>query len=428
MNFAQQPSPAPQQKPQQQPPQGQFKLKQRKREAVQKYEPEVFREQFLALIPTESTEIDHYAEVIEANDAKLDIKRYAEAFFELFLTGGLVAPGGVIELGDHPNPFSIFAATTTAEVKARANILTKLARRLKYIPRKLEETLSHLLQYIHKFGDDADKLATSVGILTANGTLPLTVLGNTVKEHIVNDGKTLRFLTIALEAYIQEQSMDHLITAMRKSGMDAKMPEFFPESKRKDRDMAEHFENAKLNKIADFLVKQKQAVVKEMTRQGLKDLFAASHTADAAASAKIATHIKQLMAVNKWNEQETMAIVWDGLMDSVDWSSRGDQIETLAIKTVTLWSPLLVQFCTSPKTEIALLTKIQVYFHNESRLMKHYRAVVQNLYKHDVVSESGILYWFEKGVAPQGKTVFLKQMEPFVNWLKEADEDDSDEE
>ncbi|KAH6564485.1 hypothetical protein BASA50_005984 [Batrachochytrium salamandrivorans] len=412
----------PQQQQQQQ--QGQFKLKQRKREAVHKYEPEVFREQFLDLIPKDPTEIDQYAEVIEVNDSKLDIKRYAEAFFELFFVGGLVAPGGVIEISERSNPFSVFSAESSVEVKALVTILTKLARRLKYIPRKLEETLAHLLQYIHKFGDDADKLAISVGILTANGTLPFTVLGNTVKEHIVNDGTTLRFLTTALESYVQEQSMDHLITAMRKSGMDAKMPEFFPESKRKDQDIVAHFEESKLKSIADFLVKQKQQVVKEKTRVGLKTLFAASSSGDATSTAKITTHVKQAMAANKWTEPETMSILWDGLMDSVDWSSRGDQIETLAIKTVTIWAPLLAAFCTSPKTEISLLVKVQQYFHNESRLMKHYRAIVQNLYKYDIISESAILYWFEKGSAVQGRTIFLKQMEPFVNWLREADEEE----
>ncbi|KAH6582998.1 hypothetical protein BASA61_008247 [Batrachochytrium salamandrivorans] len=434
----------PQQQQQQQ--QGQFKLKQRKREAVHKYEPEVFREQFLDLIPKDPTEIDQYAEVIEVNDSKLDIKRYAEAFLSCSLSAdwlthsgnsGIIfqsllyyfsiqcfAPGGVIEISERSNPFSVFSAESSVEVKALVTILTKLARRLKYIPRKLEETLAHLLQYIHKFGDDADKLAISVGILTANGTLPFTVLGNTVKEHIVNDGTTLRFLTTALESYVQEQSMDHLITAMRKSGMDAKMPEFFPESKRKDQDIVAHFEESKLKSIADFLVKQKQQVVKEKTRVGLKTLFAASSSGDATSTAKITTHVKQAMAANKWTEPETMSILWDGLMDSVDWSSRGDQIETLAIKTVTIWAPLLAAFCTSPKTEISLLVKVQQYFHNESRLMKHYRAIVQNLYKYDIISESAILYWFEKGSAVQGRTIFLKQMEPFVNWLREADEEE----
>ena len=58
--------------------------------------------------------------------------------------------------------------------------------------------------------------------------------------------------------------------------------------------------------------------------------------------------------------------------------------------------------------------------------MKHYRTIVQSLYKHDVVSESAIIYWAEKGAASQGKTVFVKQMEPFVKWLKEQEDEDSE--
>ncbi|RKO93757.1 W2 domain-containing protein, partial [Blyttiomyces helicus] len=79
-------------------------------------------------------------------------------------------------------------------------------------------------------------------------------------------------------------------------------------------------------------------------------------------------------------------------------------------------------------TEIGLLVKVQQSCYEDARFMKHFRTIVSNLYKHDVVSESAIIYWNEKGAGTQGKTVFLKQMEPFVAWLKEQEDDDSDEE
>jgi len=64
--------------------------------------------------------------------------------------------------------------------------------------------------------------------------------------------------------------------------------------------------------------------------------------------------------------------------------------------------------------------------------MKHFRLIVKILYEKDVLSETAIFYWYEKGAKPQGKGLFLKQMEPFVNWLKtvesESEDDDEDEE
>ncbi|KAL2914488.1 hypothetical protein HK105_206055 [Polyrhizophydium stewartii] len=414
--------PAPTQQQQKPPALTGHRLRQRKRAVVHKFEPEAFRDQFLELIPADPADIEQYSDVIEANEVKLDIKRYADTFFELFFTGGLIAPGGVIATDGRPNPFSVFSAESAADVKARVNILTKLARRLKYIPRTLEETLSHLLQYIHKFGDNSDKLAASVGILIANGTIPLTVLSHTIKDHLVNEGHTKKFLTIALQTYVKEQSMDHLTAAMRKAGMEVKMPEFFPVTKRSDKDITQHFEEAGLKPISEFLAKQQSQQLKEAARDELREKIGNETPAE------IKTAAKHLMTTNKWTEQETVTILWDSIMSSVDWSSRGDQIETLAVKTVGTWAPILATFCTSPKTEIALLVRVQQYMHDDSRLMKHFRVVVQNLYKHDVVSEAAVLYWYEKGAAPQGKTVFIKQMEPFVNWLREADEESDEDE
>ena len=91
------------------------------------------------------------------------------------------------------------------------------------------------------------------------------------------------------------------------------------------------------------------------------------------------------------------------------------------------WSKVLAAFCTNPKTELALLQKVQVYCYEDAKLMKHFRQIVQILYNSDVISESAILYWAEKGAKNQGKTVFLKQMEPFIHWLKTVESESEEE-
>jgi hypothetical protein len=61
------------------------------REAVHKYEPEVFRDSLLALIQSvDKNDNDTYTSILEANESKLDLKRYAEPFFELFIVGDLL--------------------------------------------------------------------------------------------------------------------------------------------------------------------------------------------------------------------------------------------------------------------------------------------------------------------------------------------------
>ncbi|CAG8803030.1 13592_t:CDS:2, partial [Dentiscutata erythropus] len=122
-----------------------------------------------------------------------------------------------------------------------------------------------------------------------------------------------------------------------------------------------------------------------------------------------------------WQESDFVKVVWESMMQAVDWGSRAEQIEAQALRQVKQCSTILGAFSTNPKTELALVQKVQTYCYEDTKLMKHFRQIVQILYNEDVVSESAILYWFEKGAVNSGKTVFLKQMEPFVQWLKTVD-------
>ena len=35
--------------------------------------------------------------------------------------------------------------------------------------------------------------------------------------------------------------------------------------------------------------------------------------------------------------------------------------------------------------------------------------------------------WYKKGADPKGRNVFMRDMEPFIKWLEEAEEDDDEE-
>ena len=63
----------------------------------------------------------------------LEFLKYADAFYEIFFTGGLLQPGGnYVQDGAPPSPFSILKAKTPAEVedmKKYVDVLNKLTRR-----------------------------------------------------------------------------------------------------------------------------------------------------------------------------------------------------------------------------------------------------------------------------------------------------------
>ncbi|KAJ2995985.1 Basic leucine zipper and W2 domain-containing protein 2 [Globomyces sp. JEL0801] len=396
MNSA---SNAPQNKPP--PQQQQFKIKQRKREAVTKYEPEHFRDALFALLPEDPEDIDSYCVVLESNEAKLNLKLYAEPFLEIFIVGGLLAPGGVVSIKGQ-NPFSIFSAEESVEViKSRVAILVKLARRLKYIPRKSEETLSHLLTYINKFGENSRKLAIASALLTTSGIISMSVLEQTLKDHLVSDGTTLEFVTVYLQTYVQELGVDHLTLALRKANLDWRLSEFFPTKSRTNTDFTNHFNTSGLEGLVEYHKKQQKLALKGQVALRLTELFQENNASE------VSIYLKEQVSEHKWQESEVCPILWDSMMNSVDWSSRVDQIEQNVIKLISLWGPTLDMFTSSAKSQLTLLLKVQAYY--------------------DVLSESAIFYWFEKGAAPQGKNVLLKQMEPFVNWLREQESDEEDE-
>lgn len=120
--------------------------------------------------------------------------------------------------------------------------------------------------------------------------------------------------------------------------------------------------------------------------------------------------------------------MWSAIVDSVDLiNTRPDQVEAQVLRVLNNWSELLELFTTSPKIEIILLQRIQITCYEDAKVTKVFRQIVQLLYKNDVLSDNAILYWADKAHKPQGKTVLLKQMAPFVQWLRE-NEDSSEEE
>lgn len=69
-----------------------------------------------------------------------------------------------------------------------------------------------------------------------------------------------------------------------------------------------------------------------------------------------------------------------------------------------------------------------MYCYEDTKLLKLFSDVVRILYDNEVVGEDTIKFWFKKGAHPKGRNVFLRDMEPFIKWLDEADEEEEEEE
>ncbi|KAJ1550741.1 hypothetical protein HK096_005285, partial [Nowakowskiella sp. JEL0078] len=306
------------------------------REAVVKYEPTHFRDSLLALIP-EDIDLEKFWFVIEQNAEKLEYKRYGEPFFELFIVGGLLAPGGnVVDDGARRLPHSIFEGDVS-EIKAKIEAIGKLTRRYKYLQRKLEDTLSHLLQYVNKFGENTEKLSTAVGYLITSTSVNCAILSNLIKDHLVKDGVSLQFVTNIFKVYLEEQSIDHLASILRKSGIDEKLLDFFPPNKRQEEYLARHFEAEGLNSLVQYYKKRQQGFLKETVKLELKDMFENGKD-----SKEIVTYAKQQLSANSWNEPEFITLVWDAMITAVDWGTRPDQVDAMLLKQLNVIEELII--------------------------------------------------------------------------------------
>lgn len=162
----------------------------------------------------------------------------------------------------------------------------------------------------------------------------------------------------------------------------------------------------------------------EVTLKEMKSALTTQITEEADISEVIET-VKLRVRDAKLPETEIVRILWDVLMDAVQWSGKNQQQNAnAALRKVKTWAELLNTFCTSGKLELELMYKVQMQCYEDAKLMKLFPEIIRSLYDQDVLAEDTILHWFRKGTNPKGRQTFVKALEPFVNWLEEAEEEE----
>ncbi|KAJ2400391.1 hypothetical protein GGI23_002063 [Coemansia sp. RSA 2559] len=440
--------------------------KSRDAKAQAKYEPEDFRESVFQV--TKDIEPKDYSKISSALDTAgntLDYRRYGDTFFELLVTGGLIAPGGIIEYDEDYGrlPFCLFELASGDDPLAGAKnwnaLIHKLTRRYKYLERIFSKTSQHVLENVHRYSeDDNRKLAVGMGVLISSGFLTMEPLKTLQKEHLTKDGVALRFFTDLVRVYLKDTSVDQLHRALAKARID-QLIDFFPPNKRDDDCLARHFEAEDMSE----LIKLHAAARANAERSNLfydlvdivNDAKLVRDAADAAAAAaekegekdehsdddkdkykatniSLAKAAKTAMRANKWDEPQVVVLVWDAIMSPTESALKPEQMEQQAFVQIKRHSPVLELLTSEPKSEIALLKHIQAHAYRDPRLTKYFGRIVYELYSADVLSDSAIIFWAAKGASPEGKAVFLEQTRSLVRKLETmasaSDEEDSDDE
>ncbi|TRM69779.1 armadillo-type protein [Schizophyllum amplum] len=407
------------------------RIKARKRavKAQAKHEPEVFRDQLYKHLETvPEGDFDAYTNKLVQAGSTLEFLKYADALFEIILVGGLLQPGGsYLDDGAPISPFTIFNApepVQIADLKVYVDVLNKLIRRYKYLQKPLEESaLPTLLQYIHRWSPaQKDKLALTTGMLMAQGLASASCLQSLTKDHLQKNDVSIDVLTLIFRGFLSEQSMDHLSSALRKGGVKDLLL-LFPPNRRNPKNLEEHFRKEGLPQVSDWYIKKQGAAFKETLTNDLREMCEHDDSPE-----QIVAAVKAKQEESPIAESDLVQCLWTGMMSSVDWSARADQIESLALREVAKFAPILEPFCSGPKSQVALINVVQVYCYEDSRVMKAFPQILKVLYNQDCISDQAIIYWYQKGSKPQGRQHFLKGTEPLVKFLQEQDESDEDEE
>ncbi|XP_047333728.1 eIF5-mimic protein 1 [Impatiens glandulifera] len=402
---------------------GGTRIKTRKRNITAPLDPAAFADAVVQVYLDNAGDLELVLKSIESAD--LNFSRYGDTFFEVIFTGGRTQPGTIKPDEGERHPYSIIDCEPKREaILPSVLYIQKILRRKPFLIKNLENVIQRLLQSLELFEEDGPK---KMAIFTAlafsqklSGLPPETVFQPLLKDNLVAKGIVLLFVTDFFREYLVDNSVDDLISVLKRGKIEDNLLDFFPSSKRTAEALTEHFKKEGLLSLAEYNEKK-------MFEVKIKEMKAAltSQIAEEAEISDVIDIVKQHVKDAKLPDVEIVRVLWDILMDAVQWSGKNQQQNAnSALRQVKTWAKLLSAFCTSGKLELELMYKVQTQCYEDAKLMKIFPDIVRSLYDQDVLAEDTVLHWFSKGTNPRGRQTFVKAMEPFVKWLEEAEEEE----
>ncbi|KAG0464169.1 hypothetical protein HPP92_020238 [Vanilla planifolia] len=404
---------------------GGTRYKTRKRNITAPLDPTAFADAVVQIYLDNAGDLELVAKSIESSD--LNFSRYGDTFFEVIFTGGRTQPGTIKPDEGDRHAFSVLASDATREaILPYVIYIQKILRRRPFLIKNLENVMRRFLQSLELFEENERKKLAIFAALTfsqkLSGLPPETVFQPLLKDNLVAKGIVLSFITDFFKEFLKDANIDDLIALLKRGKMEDNLLDFFPTAKRSAEGFSEHFTKEGLVSLVEYNQKK-------MFDVKLKEMKAALKTQieEETDISEVIENLKQQVRDANMPDIEVVRMLWDVLMDSVQWSGKNQQQNSnAALRQVKAWAELLNVFCTSGKLELELIYKIQVQCYEDAKLMKLFPEIIRSLYEQDVLAEDTILLWFRKGSNPKGRQTFVKSLEPFVKWLEEAEEEEDE--
>ena len=89
------------------------------------------------------------------------------------------------------------------------------------------------------------------------------------------------------------------------------------------------------------------------------------------------------------------------------------------------------QFCTNVRSQGVLLGRLELLLASNLGIIKSVNDILSNFYELEILSEEVLIDWYDvpsaKYVTAEVLTSIHKSAKPFIEWLKNADEEDEEE-
>lgn len=408
------------------------RIKTRKRDEKEKYDPSGFRDSVVQGLNEAGTDLEAASKFLDKAGSLLDYRRYSETLLDILFAGGILAPGGSVVIDADKTKVSrsevcVFAAEESLEsIKAIATVFTKVTRRYKYLEKKLDDEVNKILMFLKAFSpSERNKLAMICGLFIAQGNIKANCLSVLLSEHLVKEGISIEFMIALWKVWLDLKDMNHVAGTLRKAQLDKRLLEFLPSTKRTEENFEKQLGVCGLKAVVEFQRAIAHADTKKELIEDLTELMKEN-----ANWKEMELVSRESMKKNNLSENEIVVLIWKCLMASVEWNKKEELVAEQAFNHLKIYAPLLANFTTQGKSELALLLKIQDFCYENIQFMKAFQKMVLLFYKTDVLSEDVILKWYKEAHLEKGKSVFLEQTKKLVEWLENAEEesDESEEE
>ncbi|KAJ8747864.1 hypothetical protein K2173_013032 [Erythroxylum novogranatense] len=361
-------------------------------------DPAAFADAVVQIYLDNAGDLELIAKSIESSD--LNFNRYGDTFFEVVFTGGRTQPGTTKPDEGERHPYSIIDCEPSEKSSCH---LWSIYKRF-YVRPFLIKVLKMLCEDSFNHWSSLRKMKGRNWLFSQH--LHSQKLSGLPPETVI----VLSFVTDFFKEYLVDNSLDDLISILKR----VKWKTIFWTSSHLQSDLL----RASLSILRKGglipLVEYNEKKIFEVKLKEMKSVL----TTQIAEEADISEVIDSV-------KQHLFCILWDVLMDAVQWSGKNQQQNAnAALRQVKTWAELLNTFCTNGKLQLELLYKVQMQCYEDAKLMKLFPEVVRSLYDQDVLAEDTILYWFRKGTNPKGRQTFVKSLEAFVKWLEEAEEEE----